>query len=136
MVGRGGVSPDRKLEQSSGVKVVQQIISSIVQFLQQGIAAIFRFLELIWTWSFGQIIAVFQSDWKALPVWKIVLLIAVMAVIAYVLYKAVTVLWEAAVAVFGAFVALLSAFVSVLPYIVAAGLIAFAGGWVIHNVNF
>ena len=37
---------------------------------------------------------------------------------------------------FAAFVALLSAFVSLLPYIVAAGLIAFAGGWVIHNVNF
>jgi hypothetical protein len=115
---------------------VQQIISSIIQFLQQGIAAIFKFLELVWTWSFGQIIAVFQSDWKTLPVWKLVVLIAVVAVIAYVLYKAVTVLWEAAVAVFGAFVALLTAFVSVLPYIVVAGLIAFAGGWVIHNVNF
>jgi len=121
---------------ASGGSVVQQIISSIVQFLQQGIAAIFKFLELIWTWSFGEIIAVFQSDWKALPVWKMVILIAVCAVIVYVLYKAVTVLWEAAVAVFGAFVALLSAFVSVLPYIVAAGLLAFAGGWVIHNVNF
>jgi hypothetical protein len=46
------------------------------------------------------------------------------------------VLWEAAVAVFGAFVALLSAFISVLPYIVAAGLIAFGGSWIIHNVNF
>ena len=82
---------------------MQQIINSIMQFLQQGIAAIFKFLELVWTWSFGQIIAVFQSDWKALPVWKIVILIAICAVIAYVLYKAVTVLWEAAVAVFGAF---------------------------------
>jgi hypothetical protein len=121
---------------ASGGSVVQQIISSIVQFLQQGIAAIFKFLELVWTWSFGEIIAIFQSDWKALPIWKLVVLIAVAAVIVYVLYKAVTVLWEAAVAVFGAFVALLTAFVSVLPYIVAAGLIAFAGGWVIHNVNF
>ena len=37
---------------------------------------------------------------------------------------------------FSAFVALLSAFVSVLPYILAAGLIAFADGWIIHNVNF
>jgi len=55
---------------------MQQIISSIVQFLQQGIAAIFKFLELVWTWSFGQIIAVFQSDWKSLPVWKIVILVA------------------------------------------------------------
>jgi hypothetical protein len=115
---------------------VQQIISSIMQFLQQGIAAIFKFLELIWTWSFGQIIAVFQSDWKALPVWKLVVPIAVLAALAYVLYKVAIELWEAAVAVFNAFVALLSAFVSVLPYIIAAGLIAFAGGWVIHNVNF
>jgi hypothetical protein len=56
--------------------------------------------------------------------------------LAYVLYKVAIELWEAAVAVFNAFVALLSAFVSVLPYIIAAGLIAFAGGWVIHNVNF
>jgi hypothetical protein len=115
---------------------VEQIIRSIMQFLQQGIAAIFKFLELIWTWSFGEIIAIFQSDWKSLPVWKIVVLVAVVAAVAYALYKAIMVLWEAAVAVFGAFVALLSAFVSVLPYIVAAGLIAFAGGWVIHNVNF
>ena len=121
---------------ASGGRVVQQIISSIVQFLQQGIAAIFKFLELVWTWSFGEILAIFPSDWKALPIWKIVVLIAVCAVIVYVLYKAVTVLWEAAVAVFGAFVALLSAFISVLPYIVAAGLIAFGGGWIIHNVNF
>jgi hypothetical protein len=119
-----------------GGSVVQQIISSIIQFLQQGIAAIFKFLELVWTWSFGEIIAIFQSDWKALPVWKLVVLVAVVAAIVYVLYKAVKELWDAAVAVFGAFVALLSAFVSVLPYIVAAGLIAFAGGWVIHNVNF
>jgi hypothetical protein len=72
----------------------------------------------------------------ALPVWKIVLLIVVVAAIVYVLYKAVKELWEAAVAVFSAFVGLLSAFVSVLPYILGAGLIAFAGGWVIHNVNF
>ena len=115
---------------------MRQIIDQIVNFLQEGISAIFRFVEVVWQWSFGEIIAVFQSDWKALPVWKMVILIAVCAVIVYVLYKAVTVLWEAAVAVFGAFVALLSAFVSVLPYIVAAGLIAFAGGWVIHNVNF
>jgi len=62
-------------------------------------------------------------------------IIAVGAII-YILYKAAKELWEAAVAVFGAFVSLLSAFVSVLPYIIAAGLIAFGTGWLIHNVNF
>jgi hypothetical protein len=115
---------------------VTQVISQIVQFLQQGIVAIFKFLQLIWTWSFGQIIAVFQSDWQSLPVWKIVLLIAVLAAIAYILYRVIMVLWEAAEGVFKAFVGLLMAFVSVLPQIVIAGLIAFAGGWVIHNVKF
>jgi hypothetical protein len=114
---------------------VAQIINQVIQFLQQGVAAIFKFLQLVWTWSFGQIIAVLQSNWQALPVWKAVVLVVVLAAIAYLLYKAAVQLWEAAVAVFRAFVALLSAFVLVLPYIVIAGLVAFAGGWVIHTVN-
>ena len=112
-----------------------QVINQIVQFLQQGVAAIFKFLQLIWTWSFGQIVAVFQSNWQALPVWKIVVLVIILAAVAYMLYKAALELWEAAEKVFKAFVALLSAFVSVLPYILIAGLIAFAGGWIINNVN-
>jgi hypothetical protein len=113
-----------------------QIINQIIQFLQQGIAAVFKFLKLVWTWSFGQIVAVFQSDWQSLPVWKIVVLVIVLAAIAYILYRAALVLWEAVESLFKAFVSLLLAFVSVLPQIVIAGLIAFAGGWVIHNVNF
>lgn len=113
-----------------------KIINQIIDFLQQGIEAIFKFLELVWTWSFGQIISVFQSDWQSLPVWKIVLLILVLGAIAYILYKAALQLWSAAEQVFKAFVGLLSVFVSVLPFIVAAGLIAFAGGWLIQNVNF
>jgi hypothetical protein len=112
-----------------------QIISQIIQLLQQGIAAVFRFLQLIWTWSFGQIVAVFQSDWQSLPIWKIVVLVLVVAAIAYILYKAALILWEAVESLFKAFVSLLMAFVSVLPQIIIAGLIAFAGGWVIHSVN-
>jgi hypothetical protein len=113
-----------------------QIINQIIQFLQQGIAAVFKFLQLVWTWSFGQIVSVFQSDWQALPIWKILILVVVLGAIAYVLYRAALVLWAAVEALFKAFVALLLAFISVLPQVVIAGLIAFAGGWVIHHVNF
>jgi hypothetical protein len=119
----------------TGERVVTQIINQIVQLLQQGVAAIFKFLQLVWTWSFGQIVAIFQSDWQALPVWKIVVLVAVLAAVAYMLYKAAVQLWEAAVSVFRAFVALLSAFVLVLPYILVAGLVSFAGAWLIRTVN-
>jgi hypothetical protein len=112
-----------------------QIINQIVSFLQQGIAAIFKFLQLVWTWSFGQIVGVFSSDWQSLPIWKIVLLVIAMGAIVYILYKAFMALWSGVVALFHAFVELLGKFVSVLPQIVIAGLIALAAGWVIHNVN-
>jgi hypothetical protein len=115
---------------------MSQIVSQIIHILQQGVSAVFRFLQLIWTWSFGQIVAVFQSDWQSLPVWKIGVLIIVVAAIAYVLYRAALVLWAAVESLFRAFISLLLAFISVLPQIVVAGLIAFAGGWIIRTINF
>lgn len=115
---------------------MNEIINKIVQFLQQGIAAIFEFIRLIWTWSFGQIIQIFQSDWQSLPIWKIVLLVLIVGGIVYVLYRAILQVWGAAEAILKAFIGLLSVLVSILPYILIAGLIAFAGSWVIQNVNF
>lgn len=115
---------------------MNQAINQIVQFLQQGIAAIFKFFQLIWTWSFGQMVSIFQSDWQSLPVWKIVVLAAVVLGIVYVLYKAAIELWEAAEKILKAFIGLLAVLVTILPYILIAGLIAAAGAWVIQNVNF
>ena len=112
------------------------IINSVVQFLQQGIAAIFKFLQLIWTWSFGQIVSIFSSDWQSLPIWKIVVLVIALGAIAYILYRAFMAIWSGVVALFQAFVELLGKFVAVLPQIVIAGLIAFAAGYVIQHVNF
>lgn len=115
---------------------MSQIINQIISFLQQGIAAIFRFIELVWSWSFGQIIAVFQSDWQSLPIWKIVVLAIVVIAIVYVLYKALRELWDAAEKILKAFIGLLGVLVTILPYIIVAGLIAFGGGWIIQNFNF
>ncbi|MBU2583181.1 MAG: hypothetical protein KJ622_15845 [Alphaproteobacteria bacterium] len=114
---------------------MQQVLNQIGQLLQQVIAALIKFFQLVWTWSFGQIVAVFESNWQALPIWKIVVLVAVCAGIVYVLYKAVVQLWGAAEAILKAFIALLGVLVSILPYIVIAGVIAAGGGWVIQNVN-
>lgn len=115
---------------------MRQIIDQIINFLQQGIAAIFRFVELIWQWSFGQIISVFQSDWQSLPFWKIAILAVVVIAIVYVLYRAIIQLWKAAEQILKAFVGLLSVLVSILPYVLIAGLIAAAGGYVVQHVNF
>lgn len=115
---------------------MRQIIDQIINFLQQGITAIFRFIELIWQWSFGNIIGVFQSDWQSLPLWKIAVLGIVVLAIVYVLYRAVVQLWKAAEQILKAFVGLLSVLVSILPYVLVAGLIAAGGAYVIQHVNF
>ena len=115
---------------------MEQIIRQIVGLLSQGIEMILKFLQLVWTWSFGQIISIFQSDVQSLPIWKIaVLAIAVIAIV-YLLYKAGRQIWSALVSLFKSFVDLLTAFVYVLPYILIAGGVAFGASWVIKSVNF
>lgn len=115
---------------------VKQIIDQIIDFLQQGIAAIFRFFELIWTWSFGEMLAILQSDWQSLPLWKLVVLGLVVIGIVYVLYKAVIQLWKAAEQILKAFVGLLMVLVTILPFILVAGAIAAVGSYIIQHVNF
>lgn len=114
---------------------MSQILNQIALFLQQAVTAIVQFIVLVWTWSFGQIVAIFQSNWQALPVWKIVVLAIVVLAIAYVLSKAVFQLWAAAEQILKAFIGLLSVLVSLLPFVLVAGLIAAVGGYVIQNVN-
>jgi hypothetical protein len=40
---------------------MQQMFNQLLRLLQQGIAAIFRFVQLIWSWSTGQIVKVFAA---------------------------------------------------------------------------
>jgi hypothetical protein len=114
---------------------VNQIIDQILNFLKEGISAIFRFVDLVWQWSFGQMFAIFQSNWQALPIWKIAVLAMCVIAIIYVLYRGFFQLWRAAEQIFRAFVELLMVLVALLPYVLIAGLIAAAGSYVIQHVN-
>ena len=110
-------------------------INQLVEFLRQGISAIFRFFELAWTWSFGQMMTIFQSDWQSLPTWKVVVLALVALALAYVIARIVMELWGAAENILKAFVGLLMVFVSILPFVIIGGLVAAGGSYVIQNVN-
>jgi hypothetical protein len=114
---------------------VRQIIDQTVNLLHQGITAIFRFVELIWHWSFGQMFVILLSNWQALPVWKIAVLAIAVVAIVYVLYRGFFQVWHAAEQIFKAFVELLMVLVAILPYVLVAGIIAAAGSFVIQNVN-
>jgi hypothetical protein len=114
---------------------MKQIFDQMLQFLQRGIAEIFRFVHLVWNWSSDQITKIMQVPWENWPLWKQILLVIVAAAVAYALFIAAKELWEAAVRVLSAFASFLAALVMTLPTILIAGVIALAGLWVINNLN-
>lgn len=114
---------------------MKQIFDQLLEFLQQGIAAIFQFVQLIWTWSIDQITRVFQAPWDSWPILKQVLVVLILAAVVFAVYKAAIQLWVAGLGVLRAFASLLVAFVMTLPAMVVAGAIALGGLWVINNLN-
>jgi hypothetical protein len=115
---------------------MQQLFNQLVQFVQQGIAAIFRFVQLIWTWSVGQISKVFEAPWQSWPLWKQILLALVAGAVIWALYKAAKELWEAGERTLGAFATLLGVLVKTLPRVLVAGVIALGGVWLLNNLDF
>jgi hypothetical protein len=114
---------------------MKQIFDQFLQFLQQGIAAIFRFVRLIWSWSIDQITKVTHAPWDHWPIWKQVLLVVLIAAVAYFLFIAARQLWYAGVRVLSAFAGFLVALVTTLPAILIAGVVSLGGLWVINNIN-
>ena len=111
-------------------------LNQLLQFLQQGLAAIFRFIESIWQWTVAQVSGVPWDSLDSLPFWKMILMIVVGCVIIYFIYRAGRELLEAGEKALSAFATLLAVFVRTLPPILLAGVAAAAGAWVVTHVNF
>ena len=114
---------------------MHQILSQILHFLQQGIAAIFRFVELIWTWSVDQVTKLAAVPWHDWPILKVILLIVVVVAIVWALYRVFWELWLSAERVLSAFAGLLVVFVHTLPRVLVAGLIALGGLWLMNHLD-
>jgi hypothetical protein len=113
-----------------------QFLNQLLQFLQQGLAAIFRFVQSIWQWSVTQIFAVPWDRLSTLPFWKVILLVLIGCVVVYFLYRALRELLEAGEKALSAFATLLTVFVKTLPPILLAGVAAAVGAWVVTHINF
>jgi hypothetical protein len=115
---------------------MQQFFDQLLQFLQQGIAAIFRFVHLIWGWSVAQISSLTRVPWQDWPLWKQIFLVLVIGGVAYALYRVAVELWEAGERILAAFATLLGVLVRTLPSVLIAGIVALAGLWILNNVDF
>ena len=114
---------------------MKQMFDQLVKFLQQGISAIFRFVELIWVWSVDQIGKLMTVPWQDWPLWKQVLLVLILAAVAWALYQVGRELLEAGMAILSAFARLLGALVRTLPHVLLAGIIALGGVWLVNHLD-
>jgi hypothetical protein len=114
---------------------MQHAFNQLLQFLQQGISAIFHFVQMIWTWSVGQISTLLAVPWQQWPLWKQILLVLVLVGVIWALYKAAIELFAAGDRILLAFARLLIVLVRTLPSIVFAGLIALGGVWLINHLD-
>jgi hypothetical protein len=113
---------------------MQRFFDLLVQFVQQGIAAIFRFIQFVWIWSIGQITTLLQAPWQEWSYPKRGALVLIIVVVAYTLYWVYKDLWAAGQTIIGAFGTLLNVLIRTLPRILIAGLIALGGIWALNNL--
>lgn len=114
---------------------MKQAFDQLLKFLHDGIAAIFHFVELIWTWSVDQISRLASVPWQQWPLWKQLLLVLILVGVIWALYRAGRELLAAGAAILGAFADLLGVLVRTLPHVVLAGVIALGGLWLMNHVD-
>ena len=114
---------------------MKQVFDQLLKFLRDGISAIFRFVELIWTWSVDQVSKLMASPWQDWPLWKQLLLVLILVAVILALYRVVSELLWAGAAILRAFARLLGVLVQTLPHVMLAGIIALGGAWLINHLD-
>jgi hypothetical protein len=115
---------------------MQQFFNQFLDFVWQGIGAIFRFVQFVWMWAAGQVGNLVQVPWQDWPVWKILFLIAIAFFVGRQLYLAIWEIWQAGEKILAALATLMGVLIKTLPQVLIAGLIALAGVWVLNTLDF
>jgi hypothetical protein len=114
---------------------MKQVFDQLLRFLHDGISAIFRFVELIWSWSVDQISRLASVPWQQWPLWKQLLLVLILVGVIWALYRVGRELLLAGAAILAAFADLLGVLVRTLPHVMLAGVIALGGAWLINHLD-
>ncbi len=112
-----------------------QFLQQALEVLQQGIAAVFRFVRVLWQWSVEQVMAIPWDQLDNLPLWKVVVLVLTGAGVGWLLYSAARILLDAGEKALVHFIGFLAAFIRTLIPILLAGGLAAGGAWIVNNVH-
>jgi hypothetical protein len=114
---------------------MKETSDQVMQFLGRGIAWVLGFIQLVWTWSSNQILKLMETPWENWPLWRQILFIVVLALVAYALFIAARQLWAAVLSLLYAVANFVSALILTLPTVLIAAAIALGGLWVINNIQ-
>jgi hypothetical protein len=115
---------------------MQQFFDAFFEFVRQGIGAIFRFVAAVWSWAAEQLTKLLSMPWQDWPLWRVLLLAALIYGLGWYLWKALFELWDAGRKTLAALGTMMGVLIKTLPQIVLAGLIALAGVWLLSNLDF
>ncbi|MBO0764335.1 MAG: hypothetical protein J2P50_07085 [Hyphomicrobiaceae bacterium] len=115
---------------------MQRFFDLFIDFVWQGVAAIFRFVQTVWMWAVQQVGDLLQVPWQEWDPIKLVVLTVIVAGVVRYLYKALWELWDASQKILAALATLLGVLIKTLPQVLIAGLIALAGVALLNNVDF
>src|SRR5262245_12440342 len=115
---------------------MQQFFNLFIDFVYQGVGAIFRFVQTVWMWAVDQVGKLVQQPFQDWHPWKLVILTVIAFGVGWYLYKAIWEIWDAWRKILAAFATLIAVLIKTLPQVLIAGLIALAGVWLLSAIDF
>jgi hypothetical protein len=106
---------------------MQQFFNLFIDFVLQGVDAIFRFVQAIWMWAVAQVSKLIQQPFQDWQPWKLLILTLIAVGVFWYLYKAMWELWDAGQKILAALGTLMAVLIKTVPQVLIAGLIALAG---------
>ena len=112
-----------------------QFINLLLDFVRQGIGAIFRFVQAVWSWAAEQVGNLASLPWQPWPPWKLLVLVVIGFFVVRQLYYAIWEIWQASEKILAALATLMGVLIKTVPQILIAGLIALGGIWLLSAID-
>lgn len=114
---------------------MQQFFNLFIDFVLQGVGAIFRFVQAIWMWAVAQVSKLIQQPFQDWQPWKLLILTLIAFGVGWYLYKAIWELWDAWQKILAALATLMAVLIKTVPQVLIAGLIALAGVFLLSALD-
>jgi hypothetical protein len=113
---------------------MSQSIHQLMQLVLQGITWVLKTIELLWNWSWSQIMGMFNMSWSNLAAWKMLLGVIAILVLVGILVMMARRGMEAFGKIAAAFWTMVLTMLALVSFVVVAGVMSRGFQWVVATV--